>query len=160
MTIKSGIAITDHGIVAVNSDRTMVVRNGKAEGLLVELFFSVYRTVKLNDPSHTKCHAVSILSICEVKRCRATLDFAGEKWKVHAEVGHKKRGIEDGADERPKSLELFGHECGALESDGIVRLRPGTLHWNALCPGFICTFNQDVEVLVTANCQVHYRRDK
>lgn len=67
MAVIGSLVSVDDGIVAINPHCTVIVRDRKAEDLLMHLLLPFGKLKKLNNSSHGKCHAVCILSICGIK---------------------------------------------------------------------------------------------
>ena len=109
----------------------------KSEDFLVEFLFSLHGSVELDDALYGTRHTVSILSVGNVKRRSATLDFAREKWLLDAIGCDKQRLIEDAANKRVEPIQLLLCEGRSSKSHGTIQLRSRTLNWNATCPGFV-----------------------
>jgi hypothetical protein len=93
--------------MTINSYCGIVVRNEKDENLTVKFFFSLYSFIELDDAPYSNRHAVSILSVGNIKSRSATLDFASEKWEIHPVGCDKERCIEDAAYKRVEPLQLL-----------------------------------------------------
>lgn len=64
----------------------------------MKLLFALYSSVKLDDAPYSNSHAVSVLSISNVKRCSTALHFAREEWEVHSFGCDEEGGITERAD--------------------------------------------------------------
>jgi len=78
--------------------------------------------VKLDNTLHSNCHAVSVLSVSDIKCCSTTLHFACEKQKVHSIGCDEKEGIIDGADEQIKPVELLNCKHRLSEFNKVIQL--------------------------------------
>ena len=65
----------------------------------------------LDDAPYGKSHAVSVLSVCDIKRCSTALHFAREELEVHPAGCDEKGGIIDAADERIEPVVLLARDC-------------------------------------------------
>ena len=75
--LECSFVAVDYGIVAVDSDRPVIVRGWEGQYLPVKLLFAFYKSEEFNYTSYYKCHAMSILSIGDIKSRSAALYFAG-----------------------------------------------------------------------------------
>jgi hypothetical protein len=66
----------------------------------VQLLFPLDKSEQLDDAPHGKSHAVSVLSVGDVKRCSTALHFARKEREVHPVGCDENGGIIDVADER------------------------------------------------------------
>ena len=83
--------------------------------------------VKLDDPLYGNSHAVSVLSICDIK-CRSAAFYPAREESDLYPVGCNKKGcFPNTADERIDRFELLVGDCKYPKSNGIFRLRPWTL---------------------------------
>ena len=68
----------------------MIVRNKKGEDYSIELFFSLHGFIKLDDIPYSNRYTVGILSVGNIKRYIAALNFVGKEWKIHSVNYNKK----------------------------------------------------------------------
>ncbi len=141
MAIEGCLVPFDYGVMAIDSHGGMIVRDGKGEDLPVQLFLALHRPKKIDKSSYGDGHTVSVLSVRDVQRCRAAFDLAGEEGKVHPIGCNERGGLINAADERIELFELLVDKCGSPESNRVIRLRLGTLHWYAAHSAFVNTFN-------------------
>ncbi len=104
----------DYGVMAIDSHGDMIVRDGKGEDLPVKLFLAFYRSKKFDKSSYGDGHAVRVLAVGDVQRCRAALDLAGEEGKVHPIGCNEKGGLINAADERIELFELLVRKADRL----------------------------------------------
>lgn len=82
------------------------------------------KSEELDDAPHGKSHAVSVLSVGDVKHCSTALHFAREEREAHPVGCDENGGIIDAADERIEPVELLARNCGSPESSRVIRLWP------------------------------------
>ena len=146
VAVKESFASIDHRIVTVNPHRAVVVRDREGKDLPMKLLLALYSSTELDDAPYSNSHAVSVLSISDVKRCSTALYFAREEREVHSVGCDEEGGIIDGANERIEPTQLLVRERGPPKSKAVIRLRPWALHRNTTCPAFINIFDQIVEM--------------
>ena len=83
MTIKGGFTIINYSIVTIYSHYAIVIRDEKGEDFLVKFLLSLHGSIELDDAPHSNRYTMSILLVSNIKRHSTTLNFIGEKWKVH-----------------------------------------------------------------------------
>jgi hypothetical protein len=76
VTIKGSVFCLDYRVVAIDSHRSVVVRDRESKNVPVEFFLALYEPEKLNDGSDCESHAMNILSVCGIKCCSTALYFA------------------------------------------------------------------------------------
>lgn len=74
VTVEGGVVSIDHSVVTVDSNRTVIVRDRKGPDLPVQLSLPPHSFVELDNGPYGKRHAVSVLSVGDVKCGSATLD--------------------------------------------------------------------------------------
>ena len=124
MAIEGSLIAFDHGVVSVDSDRPMIMRNRKGEDLPIQLFLALHRPKKFDKSSYGDGHTVRILAIGNVESGSAAFHLAGEKGEVHSCCSHEICN-DLGArltDKRFQLVQLFLGECGSPESHGKVGL--------------------------------------
>jgi len=151
MAIECSLVSFDHGVMAVDPHRPVVVRDGKGEDLPVQLFLALHRPKKFDKSSYGDGHAVRVLAVGDVQRCRAAFYLAGEEGKVHPRCGHE---VGEGlgaylTHKRLKLFELFLRERRSAKSHGVVGLRTGTMKRDCAVPAFVDTFVQTIEMFST-----------
>lgn len=63
-------------VVAIDSHRAMIMRNGEREDLSVHLLLPLDHTEKLDDAPYREGHAVRILTVGNIKRRGSALNLA------------------------------------------------------------------------------------
>lgn len=137
VTTEGGIISFDNRIVTVDSHRSIIVRDRKGEDLPVQLFLAVYRFIKLYDTSHGYSHAMSVLSVSDIKCRSIALDFACKEGKIHPVGCNEIEGLPDATDKRTDLPKLLVRECGSSESNRVIWFRLGTFYWYAAHPAFV-----------------------
>lgn len=124
MAVILGIFSINHRIVSVDSDRPVIMRDGKGKNFSVKLHFTINESEEIYSSSYRKGHAISILSVCDIERCGAALHLACEKREVHVKRSHGERFVagDEVANEGSKLVELGCCKGFAFESHRIVRL--------------------------------------
>jgi len=109
----------------------------------MDLFFALHKPKEFHNTPHGKGHAMSILSVCNIKCCRTALYFAGEEREVYLLGGHEMRGkgICNLPDKRLKLFELIVRERRPSKPHRIIRLWTRTVERYGVIPTFIDTFN-------------------
>ncbi len=128
MAIEGSLVPFDHEVMVVDPHQPVIVRDGKGENLLVKLFLALYRSKKFDKSSYDDDHAVRVLAIDDVQRCRVAFNLAGEKEKVHPIDCNEKGDLINVVDERIELFELLVDKCELPKSNKVIRLRLGTLH--------------------------------
>ncbi len=121
VTIEGSLVPLNQGVVAIDSHGGMIVRDRKGEDFLVKLFLALYSFVELDDTSHDNSHAVSVLSIDDVKRCSIALHLTDKKREVHSINCDEKEVIEDVVNERIELLELLVNKDRSSKLNRVVR---------------------------------------
>ena len=75
VAVERRLLSKDYRIKSVDPHGAVVVRDSEGEDLSMQLFFALYSFVELDDAPHRNRHAVSVLSVGDIKRCNATLHF-------------------------------------------------------------------------------------
>ena len=150
MAIEGGLVIFDDSVMAVDSHRSVIVRDGKGEDLPVQLFLALHRPKELDKSSDGDSHAVRVLAIGNVESGGAALHLAGEEGEVHPCCSHEICN-DLGArltHERFQLIQLFLGECGSPESHGKVRLWTGFMQREGeyAVPALISCFVEMIEV--------------
>lgn len=110
MPVEGGFDSINYRIVAIDSYSPVIVRDRESEDFSVKLFFTIQKPKKFNNAPHCQGHAMSILPICDIKRYRTTLHFAGYEREVHVVGGHEERTVREVADKGFESFELIFRE--------------------------------------------------
>ena len=92
---------------------------------------------------------MSILSVCDIECCGATIHLAREKREVHVVRGHEERLVtgDEVTNEGSKLVELIFGKCLTLESHRVVGLRAGASQGKGVVPALVGAVNQDVKMV-------------
>jgi hypothetical protein len=143
MAIEGDLLLFNHRVVAVWPHGPVVMRHREGEDLPVQFFFSSYQLEQLNDPSHSKRHAVRILPVGNVECCRSAFQLACEKGEVHVVRGHEERRVRQVSNEWPELAQLLLGECRSAESHGVVGSRARDIFQrDSIVPAFVDTFSE------------------
>src|ERR1700712_5301040 len=107
----------------------------------MKLVFALYKPEEFDYTPHRHCHAMSILSVGDIKCCSTTLCFAGEEREVHGVCSHEERSFRELTHKRLDPFELIFRERLPPECYGVVRLRTGLGDGDGIVPAFIYTFD-------------------
>lgn len=88
----------------------------------MKLFFALCKSEEFDNTSHRQGHAMSILSVYNIKRRSVTLYLACKKREVHIVCTHEERHFREVTNERLDFFKLIFGECSLLESNSIVGL--------------------------------------
>lgn len=89
VAVISNVLSFDLRVVAVDSHRSVIMRDRKGENFPVQLHFTTNESEELYNSSHCKGHAMSIVSVCDIKCGGAALHFARQEREVHIVRGHE-----------------------------------------------------------------------
>src|SRR5947209_4323529 len=89
--------------MAVDSHRSVIVRDRESEDFPVKFLLALPKPEELDNAAHCKRHAMSILSICDSECRSAALHFARQEREVHVVRSHEVRSVRKFAN---KGLEL------------------------------------------------------
>ncbi len=119
----------------------------------MKLFLSFHSSVEFDHTSYGNSHAVSVLSVGDIKCRGTTLDLAGEERKVHPRCGYEvgERLGPDLTHKRFELFELFLCERRSPESYGEVGLWAGTMERDYAVPAFINTLVEMIEMFSTVD---------
>ena len=73
VSIDRGFTIPNRSAVAVDPHHSLVMRDGKDEDLVVELFRALHQLEQFHHPKHRQRYAVLVLSVSNLERRRTTL---------------------------------------------------------------------------------------
>ena len=121
----------------------------------MEFLFALHQSEEFDSTPHRHRHAVSILSVCNIK-CRSTaLNLTGQKREVHLPASHEigRKSIWNLADERLKLSQLIqpsltpstkGSRCMApyvarVSAEGAINR---VISWTTLASFLSCIFRQ------------------
>src|SRR5271163_2996155 len=93
VTVEGSLISIDQSVMAVDSHRPVIVRDRKGENFPVHFLFALREFEELDNSSHCKGHAMSILPICDIECCSATLHFARQEREVHEIRGHEEGSV-------------------------------------------------------------------
>ena len=79
--------------MAVDLHHTIIVRDRNGEDFLVKLFFALYSFIELDNASYGNYHAISVLSVCDIKYYSTAVYLAHEERGVHLVGCHEKGGF-------------------------------------------------------------------
>ena len=142
MAIERSLVSLDHGVMAVNPHRPVIVRDGKGEDLPVQLFLTLHRPKKFDKSSYGDGHTMRVLAIGNVESRGAALYLAGEEGEVHPRCSHKV-GSNFGSNLTNKGLELFQLffcKRRTPEPYRVVGLWTSTMKRDCAIPAFVNTF--------------------
>lgn len=90
----------------------------------MKFFLMLHQFKEFNNTFHHKSHAVSILSICNIKSLNLTLHFTHQKQQVHLLCDHEVESatVFNLSHKRCMCFELLICECRLSEPHRIVRL--------------------------------------
>ncbi len=142
-----GLVPRNHWIVSPDPYRLVVMRERESKNLPMDLLLASYGLEEFDHTSDRNSHAMSILTVGNVKSRRATFDFDSQERKVHVICGQEKGAARRIANERLQPDQLTLGESRARESNGIVRLRTRFGHGDTTVPAFIDTLDEDIEML-------------
>ena len=150
VTIEGSLVLFNHGVMAIDPHRGMIVRDGKGEDLSVQLFLTLRSLIELDKSSYGNGHTVRVLAIGNIESGSAALHLAGEKGEIHPRCSHE---IGNNLGARPthkwfQLIQLFLGECGSPESHGKVGLWTSFMQREReyAVPAFISCFVEMIEV--------------
>src|SRR2546421_4824606 len=143
--------------MAIDSHRSVIVQDRESEDFPVKFLLTLPEPEELDNTSHCKRHAMSILSICDIECRSAALHFARQEREVHVVRSHEVRSIRKFANKGLEPVELILCEGLSPESHRIVGLRTLTSDRDGIVPAFISTFDQALKVRGTV-CSQSFRR--
>ena len=123
VVVEGGHFSIDHRIMTVDSQYPMIVRDREIENLSMKLFFTLCKSEEFDNTSHCQGHAMSILSVRNIKRHSAALNLTCKKQEVHIVYTHKEQYFREVTNKRLDFFKLIFGECNLLESNSIVGLR-------------------------------------
>jgi hypothetical protein len=90
----------------------------------MEFLFAIYYPKKSNNTPYCQGHAVSILSVYNIKCCGIALNLTGQEWEVHLRGGHEmgRKSIWNLTNKRLKLFQLIVCKCRLFKSYRIIRL--------------------------------------
>ena len=78
-----------HRVVPVQSDGSVVVRNGKGQEFSMGLVLSLFPLEQFHQTSNCHRHAVPVLSVSNIQAGGATVDFTRQERKMHVVCAHE-----------------------------------------------------------------------
>jgi hypothetical protein len=79
VAVEGGLFSVDHRIMTIDSHCPVIVRDRESEDLSMKLFFALHKSKEFDNTSHRQGHAMSILSVRNIKRRGAALDLTCKK---------------------------------------------------------------------------------
>lgn len=107
VAVEGGLFPVDHRIMTVDSHCPVIVRDGESEDLLMKLFFALHKSEEFDNTSYRQVHAVSILSVHNIKRRGAALDLVCKKQEVHIVCTHEERHFREATNKRLDFFKLI-----------------------------------------------------